>query len=128
MSIAARIPLNVRLWFGLLGAPLVWTVQHLTGYALTEAGCGAASRRSPVAIDTATLVVSATAAACAVLAALFSLTVVLETREASGEHDPPPASRVHFLAVVGMTIAPLFFLIILMSGLGAVLLPNCRQS
>ena len=44
--------------------------------------------------------------------------------------DPPaPAvGRVHFLAIVGMAVTPLFLFIIVLSGLGVVALPGCRQA
>jgi hypothetical protein len=35
---------------------------------------------------------------------------------------------VHFLAMVGMTVTVLFMFIIVMTGLGVVILPDCRQS
>jgi hypothetical protein len=40
---------------------------------------------------------------------------------------PPPKGRVHFLATVGIAIGPLFFLIIVMSGVGVAVLQDCRQ-
>ena len=34
------------MWFGLLGAPLAWATQHITGYGLSEAACSPAGRRA----------------------------------------------------------------------------------
>ena len=107
-------------WFGVLGAPSAWVLQHLTGYALSEAGC-----RGDVAIDPGTIAVSATAAAIAALATAASVVVWRATR---GAGSAPPAGRVHFMAVIGMTVAPLFLALVLMSGLGAVLIDGCVQS
>jgi len=112
------------LWFGVLGAPAAWVTQHVTGIALTEAACSAAYS-DDVALDGLTIAVMAGAAAVAVLAELAAITVFRRTREAG---DDPPASRVHFMAIVGMTIGPLFLAMILMSGLGVAILENCRQS
>lgn len=108
------------LWFGVLGAPSAWVIQHLTGYALSEAGC-----HGDVAIDPGTIVISAAAAAIALLAALASVVVWRATR---GAGSAPPTGRVHFMAVIGMTVAPLFLALVLMSGLGAVLIDGCVQS
>ena len=107
-------------WFGVLGAPSAWVIQHLTGYALSEAGC-----RGDVAIDPGTIAVSATAAAIAALATAASVVVWRATR---GAGSAPPAGRVHFMAVIGMTVAPLFLALVLMSGIGAVVLEGCVQS
>ena len=38
--------------------------------------------------------------------------------------EAPPKGRVHFLATVGVAIAPLFFFIIVMSGVGVAVLGN----
>jgi hypothetical protein len=71
------------------------------------------------------------AAAIAVLAGLSALAVFLRTRDVKGvggSEEPPPKGRLHFLAVVGMAISPLFLAIILMDGLGVLILPECVQS
>jgi hypothetical protein len=49
------------------------------------------------------------------------------TRDAD-ESDAPPAGRIHFLSMIGMTIAPLFLAIILMSSAGAIAAVGCTQS
>jgi hypothetical protein len=121
-----RVPVRVLVWFGVFGAPAAWTLQHVTGYALTEAGCQEAGRRWDLAVDGWTIAVTATAAAVAVLAWLAAIATWRATRDAGEE--PPPPSRIHFLSVMGMTLTPLFLLIILMSGIGAVVLSECVQS
>ena len=111
-------------WFGLLGAPFAWVAQFVFGYAITEAGCDPWSRRYGIPIDGWTAAATASAATVAVLAGLASLATFRATADAGSE---PPAGRIHFLATVGMTISVLFLFIILMSGLGAIVLTNCRQ-
>jgi hypothetical protein len=118
------IPDSVLLWFGVFGAPFAWATQHVLGFALTEASCGLAGKRTGIALDPWTIGVTAIGATIAALAAASAVTVYRATRDAG---DEPPASRVHFLSIVGMTISPLFLLIILMSGLGSIFLTNCRQ-
>ena len=119
------------MWFALLGAPAAWVLQHVSGYALTEAACGRAGAGWDVPVDGATAVVSAAAVAVAVLAGLAAVKLWRDTRPAEGaggSEEPPPQGRIHFLATVGMVITPLFVSIILMSGLGELLLASCRQS
>jgi hypothetical protein len=117
------------LWFGLLGAPAAWTVQFLVGFWLAEVRCGAGGD-SGLAVDTWTTVATVAAAVLAVMAELAAITMFRETRGArgtGGSEEAPPKGRVHFLAIVGVAIAPLFFLIIVMSGVGVVVLQNCHQ-
>ena len=113
---------GVLLGFAVLGAPLAWAVQHVTGFGLTEAACTDAGHG--VALDAWTIVVTASGAAVALLAEIAAIAVFRATRDAG---DDPPAGRAHFLSIIAMTIAPLFLLMMLMSGLGSVFLANCRQ-
>jgi Mn2+/Fe2+ NRAMP family transporter len=107
-----------------MGAPGAWVLQHVTGFTLTQAQCSTAYH-GELAFQGLTLAVMAVAAAVAVLAELSAIAVYRRTRDLG---DEPPASRMHFLSIVGMTIGPLFLAIILMSGLGAAFLDSCTQS
>jgi hypothetical protein len=123
--------LEALMWVGLLGAPAAWTVQHVTGYGLTEAACGVAGSRWSTPVDAWTIVVTAIAASLALLAGVAAVLAFMRTRKvegSGGSEEPPPKGRIHFLAVIGMTISPLFLAIILMSGLGSIFLANCVQS
>ena len=122
---------SALMWFALLGAPAAWTLEQVAGYALTEAACGKAGAHWSVPVDGATAAVTAAAAVIAVLAGLAALRVWRDTRPADGAggaEESPPRGRVHFLATVGIVIAPLFLSMILMGGLASVLLANCLQS
>jgi hypothetical protein len=125
-----RLPRStLLLWFGLLGAPAAWTVQFLVGFWLSEVGCSAGGDRG-LAVDAWTTVATVAAAVLAVLAELAAIRTFRETRGARGKggsEEPPPKGRVHFLAIAGIVIAPLFFFIIVMSGVGVVVLQNCHQ-
>jgi hypothetical protein len=116
-------------WFALLGAPAAWTAQFLVGFWLTEVGCSPGGDRG-LALDAWTIVATAAAALVAVMAELAAIRVFRETRDArgaGGADEPPPKGRVHFLATVGVAIAPLFLFIIVMSGVGVVVLQDCHQ-
>ena len=113
-------------WFGVFGAPFAWVVQFLTGFGIAIAACAPPGSSRPVAIDGLALAATIAAAAVAVLAGASAFAVLRQTREASDDDAPPPG-RLHFLAVVGLTVTPLFFFIIVLSGLGVVTLENCRQ-
>jgi hypothetical protein len=116
------------LWFGVLGAPAAWVVQHLTGFVLTEGAChDLVGRTAGVELDAPTLAVTFAAAAITVGAGLAAAVTLRATRGADHE-GPPPAGLMRFLAVIGVAIAPLFLAMILMSGLGSVLVDGCRQA
>ena len=123
--------LEALMWFGLLGAPAAWTAQLLAGYGLAEASCSEAATRWSIAVDGLTIAVTAVAAVLAVLAWVAAFVTYGRTSPVAGvggSEEPPPKGRIHFLAVAGMFITPLFFAMILMSGFGSVLLDNCVQS
>jgi heme/copper-type cytochrome/quinol oxidase subunit 2 len=120
---------DALMWFGLFGAPAAWAAQHVAGIWLTLAQChgNTAGPSWSLHLDAWVTAITAVAAAVAVLAGLSAASAWRSTREAD-DSDPPPAGRIHFLGVVGLTISPLFLAIILMSGLGTVFLPQCVQS
>ncbi|HEY1358625.1 MAG TPA: hypothetical protein VGF21_09985 [Thermoleophilaceae bacterium] len=116
-------------WFGLLGAPFAWTVQHVAGYWLTEVRCERGGV-SGLSLDAWVTVITAIAASVALLSALAAIRAFRATRGArgaGGAEEDPPQGRIHFLATVGIAIAPLFFFIIVMDGVGVAILQNCHQ-
>jgi hypothetical protein len=124
--VSAGAPRPVLLLFAVLGAPTAWVTQFLAGYALTEAACNTVGQSWDVPLDTLVVALTAAAAAVSVLAGLAALATFRATRSA-GEGGAPPGGRVHFLAIVGMTVAPLMLAIIVMSGAGVLALDGCRQ-
>jgi hypothetical protein len=116
-------------WAGALGPPFAWAAQHIAGYALGLADCpdNTAGPGWHVAVNGLTIVVGTVAATIAVLCGLAAVAAWRATRDAD-DSDAPPAGRVHFLAVIGMTITPLFLAIIVMSSAGAIAANGCVQS
>jgi hypothetical protein len=120
---------DALMWFGLFGAPFAWTAQHVTGVLLSIATChdntAGPDWRPP--FDAVAGIVTAVAAVIAALALLSAVAAWRSARDAD-DSDPPPAGRIHFLAIVGLTISPLFLAIILMSGIGSTSMQACVQS
>jgi hypothetical protein len=116
-------------WVGALGPPFCWAGQHIAGYAVGLADCpdNTAGPGWSVPVDALTIVVGAVAAAAAVLCGLSAVAAWRATREADDD-DTPPAGRTHFLAVIGMTITPLFLAMIVMSSAGAIVFRGCVQA
>jgi hypothetical protein len=112
-------------WYGLLGAPFAWTAFHVVGLSIATGSC------SPWGVSTGTGAQPASLAltfACAAVAAggLVAAVLVFFSTRGVDEEGPPRLGRIHFLAVVGLAIAPLFIAIILMAGLGGTAL-GCEQ-
>jgi hypothetical protein len=124
-----RLTPDALMWFGLFGAPAAWTAQHVAGVWLTIGEChdNTVGPDLRFHLDGWVIAITAAAAAVALLAGLSAVAAWRATRDADDD-DGPPAGRIHFLAVIGITISPLFLAIILMSGLGTVFLPQCVQS
>ncbi len=114
------------LWFGVLGAPLAWGLQFGVGYWLTQGHCGVDGDWGS-GPDLWTLILTILAAGTAIAAAATAVALFRATTEAEAE-GAPPAGRTHFLAIVGMAIAPLFLAIILMNAVGVLVLSSCNQS
>lgn len=115
------------MWFAVLGAPLAWAAEFAIGYWITESRCSVPGERWAIDIDAWAVVLMAAAFGVAATAGLTALAMFRGTTGADKD-DAPPAGRVHFLAIVGMAVTVLFSLIIVMTGLGIVILPNCRLS
>jgi hypothetical protein len=116
-------------WLGVLGPPFAWALQHVVGFFFGLADCPD-NTRGPgwnVPVDALTIVLGA---ATALITALCGAAAVAAWRATRGvdESDAPPAGRIHFLAMIGMTITPLFLAIIAMSSAGAIAAHGCTQS
>jgi hypothetical protein len=114
------------MWIGIVGAPAVWACQHVFGFGVTQAGCAVGSRGWNVPIDTWTAVATSVAGALAIGALVASALTYRAVRDAEIDTEPPKG-RLYFVSICGIVISPLFLAIILMSGIGTLLLPNCHQ-
>ena len=122
------------LWFGLFGAPVVWSIQLMTNYALVAHGCFPATepRSTPLfgGLWTVALVVSLAALVVAVAALLVARRSWLATRE---EHHGGREAllevgegRTRFMAYAGMLVSALFVLGVVMATIPLFILSPCR--
>ena len=128
-------PSNLVVWFGVLGGPVAWAVQFVANLYFTFAQCGRGGRwQLPLHPWNIGLSVGALAiglAAIAVCLRLYRHTSEMGPMAAivrRGFGGQPPAGRIHFLAVVGLTVNFLALTIVVMTGIGAPLLVFCQQS
>ena len=116
---------RLLVWFGVFGPPAAWVLQFLLGYGVTQAQCNPAGSRWGVPIHTWTVAATAVGATVALLGWLAAGAVFRATRDAS---SAPPRGRVHFLSVIALATSPLFLLIIVWGGVGALVLQECHQA
>lgn len=120
----SRVRLEFLQWFGLLAAPLAWTVQLVAGTGVAAASCDGSGGVS-VAPVAATL--TGVGLAIAVAAEMSAFTVFRTLRAV--DHDAPgPEGRLRFFALAALVGNLLFFVVILLSGVGTLAQLPCRQS
>jgi putative flippase GtrA len=127
---------NRLLWFGVAGGGAAFTVQFVTNLAFTFAQCNQPTTRWELPVHGWQIGLSA-AAVAVVLASMatcgwiFRRTYRVDDvfgQERRGDGSAPPLGRVHFLAIVGLVVNLLVLAIVVMTGIGAPLLPVCQQS
>lgn len=129
------MPSNRVLWFGVVGGAVAWAVQFVANLAFTFAQCGQPVRwMLPVhswEIGISVVAVLVGLASSAVSLSLFRRTYRIGdvlAEELHGDGYRPPLGRVHFLSIIGLTLNVLTLTIIVMTAIGAPLLPVCQQA
>lgn len=122
---------RVALWFGLFGAPALWSVQVMSGFAITAHGCF--PRALPLASPT--LDVRAFALLITIVAALGAIAAGLTahaswrrvTHECVSSHATldAEAERTRFMAFSGILVSVLFLLAIALSFVSISMVPAC---
>lgn len=121
-----RLTAEFLQWFGLGGAALVWTGQHVIGYGVTLARCGAGGARFGIDLHTWEIATLATAAVLVLCSEAAAITTLVRTWGV--EHDgPPPDGRRHFFAFAATIANALFLVAMLLDGLGSLTFSPCRQ-
>lgn len=121
------------LWFGLFGAPLVWSLQILIGYAFDSHGCF--PHRRPLATPvfswlwTLQLVVGLVCLAIALAAAVVAWRAWQSTYdERGGDHErllEVGEGRTRFMAFAGVLVSVLFALGVVLNLIPMFLVPAC---
>ncbi len=129
-------PSNALLWFGVLGGAAAWVLQFLANLAFTFAQCNQPTQRWILPVHSWEIGLSVLALAVGLAATGVSLWIFLRTyqiddvaaQERRGEGVRPPLGRVSFLSMIGLTVNVLALAIVVLTGIGAPLLPVCQQS
>ena len=123
----SRTRLEALQWFGLLGGPLAFMLEHVTGVFSAFADCNPAGSRWDYPQHMVQLGAMSLAGLVIVLAEGAAFLAYRETRQLDYEADPPPG-RIRFLATAALAVGPLFLTLVLFSGLGAAVYPSCHQA
>ena len=129
-------PSNALVWFGVLGGACAWAVQFVANLFFSFAQCNAPPGRWHLPLHGWQIGLSLVAIMVGLAAEGVSLWLYLRTfridhiaeSERHGEGSAPPTGRINFLATVGLTVKFLSLAIIVMTAVGAPLLPVCQQS
>lgn len=126
---------NLFVWFGVLGGPLAWASQFVANLFVTYFNCASSGRwvlpehALQIILGCAGLVVALSSTAVAIRLFRDTRTVPeLSQQVIRGFGGEPPLSRIHFLAIVGLTVNFLAIAIIVMTTIGNPQLDLCRQS
>jgi hypothetical protein len=112
-------------WYGVLGAPLAWTVELLAGYGTQEAACSAGSTSTSLAGNANSAIGVLTVAM--LLVALGGALAARATRHAlAAGQVPDPRGRIDFMSRVGTIGSLLFTLAIVLSGIPIFALDSCH--
>jgi hypothetical protein len=107
------------LWFGIAGAPLAWAVDLTTSYAVVKWVCHTGNYGILRLITVASLLVVAAAAA-------VSWSALTRTTKDVPTDGGRSRQRARFMAVLGLTLSPLFALQIVAGAIPHWVLDACR--
>ena len=117
---------SVLMWIGVWAAPVAWALQHAAGVELGLAQCDPTGARWHIPLRTWSAVVAGLAAALALAGLIAALRAFRATRDC--DDDDVPCTRIHMMALMGLTLSPLFLAIIVLNGLGTGLGDLCRTA
>jgi hypothetical protein len=122
-----RSRLELLQWFSLFAGPLAWATEHVVGYWIGDASCHVAGAQW--GLDAAALqTVLAVLVGAVVVAAWVAAYVAFRETRTVDEYAPGPLGRIHFFAQAALLGNILFFVIVVLDGIGTVHDLPCHQS
>jgi uncharacterized membrane protein len=120
-----------RLWFGLFGAPVTWSVHFLLIWSVVEMGCGLGLENSQLfsGINMVHGLVLLLTLVALILIGLIMFTAYRNWQYIKAEErqfSKQVADRVRFMALTGMGFGLLFLLVVLYVTLPVFVLPPCN--
>lgn len=123
------VPRNLGLWFGLLGAPIVWTLRFLALYGLTEAGCVAGLQQIAIlGVDLITgvsLGITVIAIAVVVAAGLVAHHAWRDKRDRERTAGEERTGRTVYMGLMGVLLCGFFLPVIVVETVPFFVLDPC---
>jgi hypothetical protein len=129
-------PPTLVTWFGVIGGAVAWALAFVAGYGFGLAHCFPTG--TSYSFPLSGWQIGAAVAGLVIALASIGVCVWIFLRtfrigdvagmERRGDGAPPPAGRLQFLAMTGLTVNLLAIAIIVMDGVGAPILHACQQS
>jgi hypothetical protein len=122
-----RTRLELLQWFSLFAGPLAWATEHVVGYFISDAGCSVAGTQwdlDPALLQSVLAVLVGTVVVAAWLAAF----VTFRATRTVDRYAPGPLGRIHFFAQAALLGNVLFFVIVVLDGVGSIHDLPCSQS
>ena len=116
---------EILIWFGLFAAPVAFAVEHLSGWLISEGDC--AGHVGGIDFKASVGVIS-TLAALAAAAGLAASVVAYRAVKETDKDAPPPEGRAWLMAICGIVVSSLLFVMIVLGGSGALILGGCAQA
>ena len=113
--------------FAVLGAPIAWAAQLVSGYALEEAACSTATGEGPV-LGSPTAILWAISVGAFVVAGLAGIAGLVSWTTARADRGTEPADRIAFLGAAGALAALLFLEAIVLSAIAFVPFDPCTPA
>lgn len=128
-------PSNLLVWFGVAGGAIAFATQFVAGLAFSFAQCNNGSRwHLPVstwqvglAIGGFVVGLASTAVAVTVFRRTYRIGDMFG-EERRGDGSAPPLGRIHFLAIVGLTVNALVLMIMVMDAVATGVQGMCIQT
>jgi len=118
---------GVVLAFAVLGAPVAWAVQLVSGYAVEEAACSTATGEGPV-LGSPSTVLWAISVGAFVVAGLAGIAGLVSWMRARADGGSEPAGRIAFLGAAGALAALVFLEAIVLSATAFVPFDPCSPT
>jgi len=120
-----RVRAEALQWYGLFGAALAWTVQHVISFGVAYGSCAKVGPQWGLDVKTWVIVLTAVGGSLALLAEAAAISVLVATW--GTEYDGPPSvARRHFFAWGAALGNVLFLGAIALNCVGALANSACR--
>jgi hypothetical protein len=117
-----------RLWFGLFGAPLAWSLEAMGAWALVSIPCAPGGDPAARGVYHVAAVMVCAVAVLVALASLRAAWTALQEAPQEDGDDPiarGARGRVRFMAYSGVFVSATFLLGTVLVGVGVLVVPPC---